>query len=348
MYFHINPNRFQIGMKDLVFEYFGDVIDKLPQLADWRVRPLHHELIDYASNDVIYLMKVWYLLLPKIDWNAFSLVRSKNTVLKLYRQPVQKSSDVVFDEILKLIPKRYVTKLDSQNERQIFAKLYNWRKQICIKRDDSVNNFISKKQFSLLLLSKPISREDLIKIIPESLSWSNELMQELFLILANKSIAGEVTLGTELEDKYCEMEIEIPPGVSLPEADIAPENIEYVIPNNLVILDEVLTSDDDDDVCAIEITFENDLSRDECKPEELNFGRLIGHRSGKTLQNFLKRKRNRANRSRRNEERKAQGLDPLIFHRCRGIKRDYGRKAKARRQNQVMKASASDSITKAP
>jgi ribonuclease D len=328
LYHVLNPNKYQIGMKDLVLEYFGDVIDKMPQLADWRVRPLCQELIDYAANDVVYLIRIWYLLLPKVNWNLCTLERSKSSMLKLYRTPNVNPSNSFYSDILKFIPRSVRSKFDCQVERRMYEDIFNWRQQTCALFDWSVSSFISKKSFALVLLNKPQSTEFLCNLVHNCKAWPKYIQSELLSIVSNKTIPSTDRIpGTELENT-CEIEIEIAPGVSLPEADITPENIQYVIPNDVTIVDEIMTSDEDE-ISGIEITIENEaISINDGNEKGKNFGEIEGPRSGKTLKNFLKRKKLKANRLKRNEERLAMGLQPCIFRKSRGIKRDYGRKAK--------------------
>jgi ribonuclease D len=51
LYAIINPNVYQVGLKTVAREYFDIEVDKTAQKADRRVRPLHRDLISYASKD---------------------------------------------------------------------------------------------------------------------------------------------------------------------------------------------------------------------------------------------------------------------------------------------------------
>ncbi len=48
----------QFGLGNLVEHYFGVVLLKSSQKADWGKRPLSEKMIDYALNDVIYLLEM--------------------------------------------------------------------------------------------------------------------------------------------------------------------------------------------------------------------------------------------------------------------------------------------------
>lgn len=48
----------QFGLGNLVEHYFDVVLSKSSQKADWGMRPLSEKMIDYALNDVIYLLEM--------------------------------------------------------------------------------------------------------------------------------------------------------------------------------------------------------------------------------------------------------------------------------------------------
>lgn len=48
----------QFGLGNLVELYFGVILSKSSQKADWGKRPLSEKMIDYALNDVIYLLEM--------------------------------------------------------------------------------------------------------------------------------------------------------------------------------------------------------------------------------------------------------------------------------------------------
>ena len=64
----------QVGYSKLVKQLLGVDLDKSHSYTDWSQRPLTEKQIDYAINDVIYLLKVYYLQktqleeLNRLDW----------------------------------------------------------------------------------------------------------------------------------------------------------------------------------------------------------------------------------------------------------------------------------------
>jgi len=70
-----------LGLAALVEKYFGVVLSKGSQKANWAIRPLSAEMIDYAMNDTRYLLPLSELLeaelrrLDRLEWFRESLER---------------------------------------------------------------------------------------------------------------------------------------------------------------------------------------------------------------------------------------------------------------------------------
>jgi len=57
----------QIGYANLVREVLGVTLDKLHTRADWSLRPLTHDQLRYAADDVIYLVDVYLRLRERLE-----------------------------------------------------------------------------------------------------------------------------------------------------------------------------------------------------------------------------------------------------------------------------------------
>jgi ribonuclease D len=60
----------QIGYANLVREVLGVTLDKLHTRADWSLRPLTHDQLRYAADDVIYLVDVYLRLRERLEQNG--------------------------------------------------------------------------------------------------------------------------------------------------------------------------------------------------------------------------------------------------------------------------------------
>jgi ribonuclease D len=58
-----------ISYEKLVLELFNEYIDKSYRVSDWSKRPLIEQQLEYAKKDVIFLYKLYPLLLKKLEFN---------------------------------------------------------------------------------------------------------------------------------------------------------------------------------------------------------------------------------------------------------------------------------------
>ena len=77
----------RFGLGDLVQRYFGVELSKSSQKADWGKRPLSPKMIEYALNDVHYLLEMGDLIVAglkeagRYDWFAESCAAARQRVL---------------------------------------------------------------------------------------------------------------------------------------------------------------------------------------------------------------------------------------------------------------------------
>ncbi|MEO8617670.1 MAG: HRDC domain-containing protein [Luteolibacter sp.] len=77
----------RFGLGDLVNHYFGVELSKTSQKADWGKRPLSPKMIDYALNDVHYLLEMGDIIVAALkekgryDWFEESCLAARQKVL---------------------------------------------------------------------------------------------------------------------------------------------------------------------------------------------------------------------------------------------------------------------------
>lgn len=77
----------RFGLGDLVNQYFGIELSKSSQKADWGKRPLSPKMIEYALNDVDYLLEMGDMIVAKLkelgryDWFEESCIAARQKVL---------------------------------------------------------------------------------------------------------------------------------------------------------------------------------------------------------------------------------------------------------------------------
>lgn len=78
----------RFGLGDLVVRYFGVELSKSSQKADWGKRPLSPKMIEYALNDVDYLLEMGDIIssslkdLARYDWFEESCMAARTKVLE--------------------------------------------------------------------------------------------------------------------------------------------------------------------------------------------------------------------------------------------------------------------------
>jgi ribonuclease D len=78
----------KFGLSDLVQHWFGVVLQKTSQKADWGKRPLTDKMLDYAINDVNYLLPLGECIIEELhekgryEWFVESCEAARNKVLE--------------------------------------------------------------------------------------------------------------------------------------------------------------------------------------------------------------------------------------------------------------------------
>lgn len=78
----------RFGLADLVLHYFGIELSKSSQKADWGKRPLSEKMVEYALNDVRYLMQMGEIITNKLrdcdrlHWFEESCAAAREKVLE--------------------------------------------------------------------------------------------------------------------------------------------------------------------------------------------------------------------------------------------------------------------------
>ncbi|VVC94326.1 unnamed protein product [Leptidea sinapis] len=151
-------NKSRTTLQYIVFEYCHVELDKRFQLADWRVRPIPEEMLEYARSDTHYLLYVWHEMKKELlkaghgstDKLLEVFENSKALCLIRYEKPV------VTDE--KII-KSYEKTKKTFNARQLHALkyLYKWRDTQARELDESPEYLLPSHM--LMALAEKLPRD---------------------------------------------------------------------------------------------------------------------------------------------------------------------------------------------
>jgi len=138
----------QIGLSALLSEFLGVEVYKKNQRADWSKRPLSEELLQYATDDTCYLLKLSDILasklaeLGRLEWHQQSCRWS----VKLALQPVKQNHNP--DERWRIAG---VSRLKPK-EMAFVRELWQWREKEAQKADVPPFRIMYSKQLLALAI----------------------------------------------------------------------------------------------------------------------------------------------------------------------------------------------------
>ncbi|KAH9499357.1 Exosome component 10, partial [Bulinus truncatus] len=148
----------RFSLAHLMMNYCHIEADKQFQLADWRIRPLPAELINYAREDTHYLLYIYDLMRNQLvdhgnaQNNLLSSVfeRSKSVAAKIYQKPIFTTNDYL--ELYKKSKKVF-------NNQQMTAlkEMYAWRDGMARIEDESLGYVLPNHM--LLQIAEILPRE---------------------------------------------------------------------------------------------------------------------------------------------------------------------------------------------
>ncbi|GFS15362.1 exosome component 10, partial [Elysia marginata] len=148
----------RFSLAHLLMNYCQVEADKQFQLADWRIRPLPQELINYAREDTHFLLYIYDMMRNQLldrgnsTGNLLTSVyeRSKAVAAKVFQKPVFTSHDYL--ELYKKSKKVF-------NNQQLSAlkDLYSWRDGMARAEDESLGYVLPNHM--LLQIAEILPRE---------------------------------------------------------------------------------------------------------------------------------------------------------------------------------------------
>jgi len=91
------------GLAFLLQHYCGVLADKKYQLADWRIRPLTHEMLKYAREDTHYLLYIYDMMRKELIEDGIK--QNSNNPNQLLKQTHHRSNGIALK-----IYEKHVTK----------------------------------------------------------------------------------------------------------------------------------------------------------------------------------------------------------------------------------------------
>lgn len=140
------------SLKYLLARFANFDAQKQFQLADWRVRPLPADLIDYARSDTHYLLNIYDNLrnmlidasTPQSNLIDYVLGESKKEALQVYQHPA-------YDAETGRGPAGWLSMLGSRNVRfdnqqfAVFRSVHSWRDRKAREKDEGVQHILPNR-----------------------------------------------------------------------------------------------------------------------------------------------------------------------------------------------------------
>jgi hypothetical protein len=147
----------------LMLNYCKLEVDKQYQLADWRIRPLPAELINYAREDTHYLLYIFDVMRNQLidrgneQGNLLVSVyeRSKTIAAKVYQKPNHKD-----DDFLELYRKS--KKIFSNQQMAALKELHSWRDYMARAEDESLGYVLPNHMLLQIVEILPRERQGVL------------------------------------------------------------------------------------------------------------------------------------------------------------------------------------------
>lgn len=145
------------GLAALLEAYFGVKLDKKHQRADWSMRPLTPDMLDYAAQDTIHLLGLRDELHRQLEQKG-RLAWAKEEFARL--ESVRWATEDVANGFLKVKGARDLTR----RELAVFRELVQWRDAAALKLDRATFRVVSNEVLLEAAKAHPASKESLANI----------------------------------------------------------------------------------------------------------------------------------------------------------------------------------------
>lgn len=152
------------GLAALLERYFGAKLDKKHQRADWSMRPLTPDMLDYAAQDTRYLLELRDILRDELEKKG-RLAWAREEFARL--EGTKWSEDEAGTGFLRIKGARDLTR----RELAVLRELAPWRDGIARDLDRATFRVIGNEQLLEIARLQPPTRDDLgrIKGIPRGI-----------------------------------------------------------------------------------------------------------------------------------------------------------------------------------
>ena len=192
------------GLAYLLKKHANFDANKAYQLADWRIRPLPQDYLDYARSDTHFLLYIYDCLrndlvacsTPTTNLVDYVFEQSKKECLQTYERFVyDRENGLGVDGWLKILVSKNSRALD-QKGFGIFKALHEWRDNKAREADEGPHAILSNNYLWACAEQKPRTKFDLFGRFlgvrcPEIVAGDPNLQDELMLVIRRGAEEGE-------------------------------------------------------------------------------------------------------------------------------------------------------------
>jgi ribonuclease D len=146
----------QIGLQGLLLEVLGIAIDKEHTRADWSRRPLPEAVIQYALDDVRYLLPAWRELSARLE-NSGRVDWFHEDCRRQVELPIQPDATTILERTKGVGPLR-------GKQRAAALALVAWREDRAIQRNKPRRWILTDDQLAAIAAALPQTADDLRRV----------------------------------------------------------------------------------------------------------------------------------------------------------------------------------------
>ncbi|KIW88936.1 uncharacterized protein Z519_10420 [Cladophialophora bantiana CBS 173.52] len=199
------------GLKHLLLQFANVHAQKQYQLADWRVRPLPQDLIDYARSDTHYLLTIYDHMrnmlvngsAPNVNLTDYVLMQSKKEALQVYtRQLYDLETGGGPLGWFALLTQRYVNL--NKEQLGVFRALHAWRDRRARELDEGIQYILPNRTLWLVAENMPTSAFNFHQTCRGESKLVSDRIPEIIEVVKQGKIEGKNGKSHEEVVQHCE------------------------------------------------------------------------------------------------------------------------------------------------
>lgn len=154
----IDSTKDHIAFADMVDNLLGIKLDKVGQRADWTIRPLHPDMLDYASKDTRFLFESWLKIKDSctfFEHEPFS--RSKVSCLRTSKLHLTRTVTSAWQSYMGKLSHEQKGLFSSAQQKSLFSDIYIWRDKLAREIDFHPHKLINPGQLQFITRAMPTS-----------------------------------------------------------------------------------------------------------------------------------------------------------------------------------------------